>query len=436
MRTISQRYQDHARGTIHGPEVTPCRKFVLHDAKVLVSDDPIYPDAFRHKPDFAVVDHSVHARAPPRTYWRHCSSFMEVKAHNKDCPIPPHAQRATTSSPAVSGASSGLLQPSPNISAKVRPPVKGSLAQAADYARGILTCRPFQLFVYGIIQWGIHFAVGIFDRHGIVLSPQYSLEDADGLETFIRVVLRITYESSEVDLGMDPTVVIDAADKDDPNCFPRFIVQNAPKPPHKPKRTDSLEPQSEDDPESEPEDDPRSPLRKADYTFWMTIGAVLWRSHALLGRGTSVWRAVDSEGRPVILKTSWRSPNRRSEREIYRAILDIFGDASALPRGMVQCGDVAGSDVFFPQQWGEKIDWLKMSVQAMRRLPSFASPSPAGDAILHRIAFYDFGKSLWEYTCPEQLIRAMETAIRGERHRLSTSHAVGLNDVLSARGTF
>lgn len=384
----------------HNSNIKPRRHFVALNEKLLVADDPVYPSAFRYKPDFAVVERSAHLPVSKSIYWRQCPSFMEVKAKDSESPIPsqilPVPADATAPSPAVPTH----LMPSPlDASVAVRPPVKNSLVQAADYARSILTCRPFQMFVYGLIQWGVHFAVGMFDRRGIALSPQLSIDDPVGLATFVRVVLRITHDMSELGLGRDPSAILDGADTlDDPRTFPRFVIQ------------------------------PAVGMIGDNTDYWMTIGEPLWCSHSLLGRGTSVWRAIDSKKRPVILKTSLRSTKRRGEREIYRAIVHIFGGPSSLPRGMIQCGDVTGGDVVMPEQWHTTSQWYKLSVDSMRRLSSLASPSPSGDAILHRVAFYDFGKPLWRFNCPEQLIRATRMAVAGECDDHSSSRSANIHD--------
>lgn len=354
-----------------------------------ISHDHIYPGAFSIKPDFPLVEGRMVHGSGTRPLWRQCPSFLEVKAHDINSPIPDEMTKPSIQPHKAEGG----LQPAIELDSEPRPPPKGSLVQCADYARAILACRPFQLSVFGLILWGTNFAAALFDRRGVIVSPAYSILKEDGIRTFVRIILRMTWEMSDVELGRDPTVVRateDVFDDSNPLLFPRFIPGTS--------RDNNI---SQD--------------------RWWTIGRPLWSSHALLGRGTSVWWAVDAKQNPVILKTSWRSPKRRGEREIYDEIVKIFGGAGRLPRGVVKCFDIAGSDVALRSDTDRQGDFcgVLLSVNDIRGGRSGTNVrgrpyGPAGNAILHRVAFRDVGKPLWKFTCPEQLVRVLLVVLEGE----------------------
>ena len=258
------------------------RVFLNCANSVLIANDPIYTNAFSIKPDFPLVEGRVVHPTGKRPLWRQCPSFLEVKAHDTDSPIPAEivALSLTDLPPEADGETPYGARPDE------RPPRTGdTLIRRAEYARAILSCRPFQLSVFGLLLWGTDFAVASFDRRGAVLSPTHNILEQDGLRAFVRVVLRMTWEMSGAELGRDPTVERATEDVFDESEPPRFTVGTA--------RSDN-----------------------ADQERWLTIGRPLWCSPALSGRGTSVWWAVDAQKNPVILKTSWRNPNRAHKLQL------------------------------------------------------------------------------------------------------------------------
>ncbi|KAM5537554.1 hypothetical protein V8D89_008767 [Ganoderma adspersum] len=337
------------------------RQFLCTGYSPLDSHDPTDPYAFKYKPDFSVVERpkppkggaiverpaSIGAKPGDLSVeWRYLVSYMEIKSSTLDAPSPSHV----TGNPA--------------------------LTQATDYARGVLVYLPFQLYVYGIIFCGSEFQLTWTDRGGVVLSPKYSLLDGEGLRTFIRIVLRLTWELSPYELGQDPN-------------------------------TEYLKGHKSLGHKSYPDLRVRMGGPNDDHT-WTTFGNPLWLSHTLFGRGTSVWRVLTDEGSPRILKVAWRTANRRGELEIYKRMKEIIEDAGQSISGMVNLESIVGGDVHFK---GTALA-IPMTVSILH--PRNTAPQVL-DMQLHRVVFDDVGKPLWKYQSPEQLVRAMSMALVAHR---------------------
>lgn len=135
--------------------------------------------------------------------------------------------------------------------------VKESVAQAADYARMHMSCRPFQIFSVNVMIFASHFTVSIFDRGGVMHSHQMDVYDDRGVtDDFIRVVRLLSRDLTEQDLGVDPT--IEMIPSVDPTQPPMYNVGFCP------------------------------PSTGAER--WNTLGPPIWTASTLLGRGTSTLR--------------------------------------------------------------------------------------------------------------------------------------------------
>ncbi|KAJ3538600.1 hypothetical protein NM688_g6494 [Phlebia brevispora] len=169
--------------------------------------------------------------------WRYRSGFAEVKSISSQGPTSPTKETVTE-----------IVQ------------------QAADYARLHMAARPFQLFSVGLLVYGLKFCVAIFDRNGATFSSEGSLENDQGWQLFLRVLIPATHpvipalQAEASSLGI--TV---------PNNFPTFSV---------------------------------------------SLGD---------GRGTTVWlvKRLEGgvpEGSVKIMKTAWRSSRRTPEADIYKSL--------------------------------------------------------------------------------------------------------------------
>ncbi|TFK83457.1 hypothetical protein K466DRAFT_602835 [Polyporus arcularius HHB13444] len=330
------------------------RQLVSSPSKTLKSDDPLLPESFPTKPDFPV------AEVPPPSSgtitevvdaaqwlrWRQCPAFLEVKVLPSDGPVP--AQNYKTRA------------------------VRDALVQGADYARAILSSRPFQLHVFGIFVSGTNLCVGMFDRRGITLSPEVDMFSTSGIRNMVSIVLKLTWDMSPVDLGHDPTVSLLDGHTYYNETYPRFLVKMS--------------------------------NGRVTSDAWRTVGLPLWSSHSLFGRGTSVWRALRvNVDTAQILKVAWRSSGRESETAIYERIKSAFNDS--IPRGIATTPS-GGGDVY--SSLGQPV-----SVFHLRRHPSLCPDTgPVTDAILHRVALNDFGKPIWRYRDSAQFLGAISTVVQ------------------------
>ncbi len=284
--------------------------------------------------------------------WRQCPAFVEIKAKSEDLPI-------------YSGEVS-----------------KQTLTQGGDYARLLMAGRPFLISTYGLFICGNRFCIALCDRSGMVLSPAKRLskatDDVDGtseadLQYFVRVVLRFIWDMSLTDLGEDPTSMLTPGHTTYQEDYPRHDVSMGLSPEFEPTKV------------------------------WTTVGEPLWVSHSLLGRGTSVWRALDQQT-PIILKVSWRTVGRRSETDIYNTLRSFLQNSGIEePKGLALAS--TGGDVY---DNSKKI----MSVSS-RRGPPEEKYKPLLDRVLHRVFLTRFGKPIWQYSSLEEFARAMMDAVEG-----------------------
>lgn len=267
-----------------------------------------------------------------------------------------------------------------NVPANADDKVRESVAQAADYARMHMSCRPFQIFSVHVMICASHFTVSIYGRGGVMHSHQMDVyDDRDGVtDDFIRVVRLLSRDLTEQDLGCDPTVTaIPSADLAQP---PAYNVGFCP------------------------------PSTGAER--WDTLGRPIWTTYTLLGRGTTVWRVkANVETRSAcILKTTWRHRDRNGEAEVYKFMKEC---KIAGTRGIAAFR--SGQDVFKASESGRQ---SVLSVNSLR--PPEAKLTK--DIILHRVVLDSVGRPLWEYDNPAHFIRALLAVVEGGAQSLSTVH--------------
>lgn len=297
------------------------------------------------KPDFTLVDKGQALS----DLWRHRAVFVEVKPLESQ---KPHITRDGTVSIIIS--------------------------QASTYARLHMSARPYQLFSVGLLIWGTHFAVAIFYRDVIRISPAKSV--VDDFRTFIAVVRNLGNVLSDVELGQDPTVIQlsdeqtrELTGDDTPDVHPSYVLK---------------------------------PFSSIDSRWWCTIGAAIWSSVSLFGRGTLVYLARDykphDENDPqmggvfgkhtVVLKTSWRSSRRNSESEIYEtareghpglAVYLIGDDAVGEDGQIVTAHHIRGEAV------GEDVE----------------------TRVLHRLLISSVGRPIWKYETDLELLKGLLAAL-------------------------
>ncbi|KAH9942890.1 hypothetical protein B0H21DRAFT_810613 [Amylocystis lapponica] len=268
--------------------------------------------------------------------------------------------------------------------------VKPIVAQAADCARIHLSARPFQLFSIGLLIFGSQFCVGIFDRDGVTFSP--TLDMWADVRMFIRVVRRLMCDMSPIELGQDPTVRV-------LSCAEAGEVR---------RRAEATGARL---------------TRAVDYpTFavtmgkgvrcWYTLGAPIWTSLSLLGRGTEVWRVCDSAdtNRLLVLKSAWRSSDRLAEATLYEGI-------SGKHPGVADY-DV-GADVVFPGA-----DDRVISVKNLR---DSSCDDARNTPILHRLLTRTYGRPMWEYDSELELLKGFRAALEG--HRFLTEQGILHRDI-------
>jgi len=294
------------------------------------------------------------------TLWRERTAFAEIKPSIKQGPKPSKPDGAT---------------------------ILSIVLQCADYARLHMSARPFQLFSVGLLIFGSHFCVGIFDRDGVTFSPIHDMwKDT---ETFIRVVRRITCDLSLVELGQDPTVTMlspgsnetmasESLPKDflpDTSVFPSYSIS----------------------------------MGGNDSRRWCTVGPPIWNSLSFLGRGTSVWRVVEVKsgqlpGPSVVMKSAWRSSKRLAESDIYKSIV---GSHPGVAKHQF------GHDV-------RSADGHSITVNALRLRPrNDYQETPT----LHRLFLLTLGRPLWEYVSEIELLKGLRAALQGNTYYSQLSMA-------------
>lgn len=219
--------------------------------------------------------------------------------------------------------------------------------------------------------YGRKFCVGMFDRFGGQLSPEYDLWDH--LDVFIRIVYNMTRVLTDDELGRDPSAVLSW--QDDKIVFAAV-----------------------------------EPVGNDERCWAVDIEKPLWSSLSLFGRGTTVWhvRARKQNGEPdgptFVMKSSWRSSKHNSESDIYQLIASK-GWHSGLAKY------VTGADVKFPvgARWGDR-SGSPITIHQLRRV--FLPPEEE-TMFLHRIVLESNGKPIWEYEDDEELLRGMLGALAG-----------------------
>ncbi|KAI0691092.1 hypothetical protein C8T65DRAFT_86497 [Cerioporus squamosus] len=336
------------------------RQAIAKDNEKVKLEDPLFPEASYGKPDFMVAD--VPARGTHRDNnmltdeypskllrWRQCPAFIEVK-------------------------SSSLNRPSPANDADV----KDTLLQGADYARMILASRPFQLYTYGLFICGTAFNVGVFDRCGISLSPDMQITNPIDRRQFVHIIVRLLWDMSPVELGLDPTVEMLPGETYYQEDFPRFRV-------------------TVDDGSASAET----------FETVETVGAPLWLSYSLLGRGTSIWPALTAKNSPGDTQDAWRTPGRKAEADIYAEITSLLERAGVpYPRGVARPS--SGGDVMY--------DGALLSVSTLRDLSADAhSDKRIVDRVLHRVILEDYGKPLWQWSDVKEFVLALRDVVEGHK---------------------
>ena len=193
-------------------------------------------------------------------------------------------------------------------------------------------------------------------------------------------MLRFTWDASPVELGEDPTLVLTAGHTPHQDDYHRYDVRMG----------------------------CTGTGVGTTRTRWTTVGEPLWVSRGpLLGRGTSVWRALDQQTRtPLVLKSSWRILGWWSETEV-NEILRSFLRNSGIeqPKGLALATG-AGGDVY-------DSEGRIMSVSNRRGGPE-EKFKPMINRVLHRTCFTRFGKPIWNYSSFEEFARAMRDALQGK----------------------
>ncbi|KAI0667494.1 hypothetical protein C8Q78DRAFT_1053385 [Trametes maxima] len=243
------------------------------------------------------------------------------------------------------------------------------LTHAANCARIHLSARPLLLFSVCLLVFGGDFCICIFDRAGARVSPKLNMWH--DLETFIRVVRSMTHHLSDVDMGHDPSVTLAPAALWTSTDQPAWIINRV----------------------------------GPDTRRWCTVGAPIWSSLSLFGRGTFVWyvREVSAasdelRGPVMILKSAWRESERDAESHIYEA---VKGSHPGLAKY------VAGADVVTSPSGTEKITTHHLRPR---------SPAPDETTkVLHRIVLGSVGRPIWEYDTEEQLIDGLISAIEAHK---------------------
>lgn len=250
---------------------------------------------------------------------------------------------------------------------------KNVLVQAAHYARLHMSASPFQLFSVGLLIYGDRFSVAFFDRGGVQVSPESNIWD--DLTAFIRVVRSLTFHMSAIELGQDPTVTMLSPEE---QTLVRKGILN-----------DVL---------VDPFPTYRVTAGGSSNREWYTLGAPIWSSVSLFGRGTAIWKVFDpTTGKTLILKNYWRARERRPESEVYRS---IKGDHPAVAKFE------EGGDVRFP---GED----RLISAAALRCPG-NHEATRNDPTLHRLLLWTVGRPLWEAESEYEIMQGMRDALLGK----------------------
>ncbi|KAH9891300.1 hypothetical protein C8Q73DRAFT_837842 [Cubamyces lactineus] len=223
----------------------------------------------------------------------------------------------------------------------------------------------------------------VTERHS---KTKRTAENEPGLVRFVRIIVRLMYEMSAIELGHDPTVTVFGTYTYSGLEYPSFTISVG--------------------------DGPAA-------TSWVTISEPIGASLSLFGRGTSVWYVIPeteatnlkiSQPTVYILKNAWRPSSRLGEYLIYTRMLmhtevaATSAIARALAGGDVK-GDLRGEGVGASQT---------ISIGAIRH--SHSSPSNLeSDAVLHRVILKDYGIPLYKFRTITEMLRAVSAVVKGHR---------------------
>ncbi|KAG9219390.1 hypothetical protein CCMSSC00406_0005284 [Pleurotus cornucopiae] len=298
--------------------------------------------------------------------------------------------------------------------------VPETVVQGADYARLHLSADPFRVFSVGLLVYGFHFMVAIFDQGGVCLSDPYHLRN--NLDVFIRVVYQLGHGLTDTELGRDPTVEQLHLPQDDPlRLVLNAIVEEQVKsvvsrqfPSYKItlKTSDTYSMEG------------GKKRMETEETTWVTIGPPIWSSLSYLGRGTAVWRVVALEDNEIprpeevlILKNAWRRNHRDSETRIYMALRHAEkGDRHHTYRKGI-ANFRLGADVTFPGRV-EAISTVNLRFLFMGDSTAIPPPAPH-TPVLHRLILETQGRPLWSFKNFKELLLGMRAAIEGHKYLVS-----------------
>ncbi|KAG0693251.1 hypothetical protein DFH29DRAFT_1084317 [Suillus ampliporus] len=332
-----------AAAEVTGYKRAQFRQVVALGERIPDAENMSFPD---NKPDFvlAEVPPTSEALTPEidagseRVKWRQICGFIEVK--------PTFNKGPNTTSTST-----------------VRPIV----SQGVNYARLILAARPFQLYVLCIFIYGPNFCLGWYDRRGVILSRDYHIDT--NLDILVRAVLQLTTHMTPYQLGHDKTATILEGHTYYQKNYPSFVVSMG---------------------------------AGGDTRQWKTVGAPIWSSLSLLGRGTATWRAVSLlDDTDVVLKTLWRSQTRRSESNVYGLITKALPGVAA-----ISVGDDVRHAVGKNENAVVTVGWLRSVI-----LQDNACVND--DPVLHRLALTTIGRPLWDAETSKTFILGSLAALKG-----------------------
>jgi hypothetical protein len=267
---------------------------------------------------------------------------------------------------------------------------KAIYGQVGDGCRIRMACRPHQNFTLAVIVAEKHFWGTLWDRDGVTASSAFSLSkdlDSEGMDMFIRVAIQLNRRLTDVELGLDST-----------------IIYKTPKGAH---FSDSV--------------------AKATVNFdgqtW-TLEERMFQSVALIGRGTSVYLVRNEQGVQRVMKSTWRAATRPTEIDQYDKIVDALGE-HPWPRGLGRIH--SGKDVELGTRviGGHNLRTVRnqptvvISTDAIRAgLKSRSAISHPGETgnylVMYRMMLADLGRPFWSYDEDLEIVLAMRDCIKGE----------------------
>jgi hypothetical protein len=250
-----------------------------------------------------------------------------------------------------------------------------------------MACRANQIFSLSVIFSGWRFRGVICDRHGVTTSSVYTIDSVDGagVDMLARLAIQINDRLTEVDLGLDPTIMF---------------------------RSPSRVPCS---------DNTAVATVELEGKRW-TLVKRMFQSVTLVGHGTSIYLVEDTLGTRRIMKSSWGEADRPSELRQYHEILKalevrkeswprelgrmhVAPDGGNLGRSRV----VGGRTLRAPKQLDAVID------AGLWGCTKIASPrDPGHPLVLNRVVLPNLGRPLWEYSEALEIVLAMRDCVKGD----------------------